>query len=307
MGIREWFKQKPKEAETEEELSPIVTNAWINVYFKISYKPPKELTEEQALKEAINFKLMLMKMYSGLRQVVVGERIRGYINPVIGKNNLVTGITRGRFYVISNMQVDRGRFYVISNMQVDKETFNESGTNKEMFLEPISRNFTFKEEKVKDGYDIIVRPVGKSPVDMELIYLKNYERKYGYSPIDFINDKFKLVEFDKEICSYFGIKQLELSTERETAIDKKDDAMPSFNDDGEPIVRARLGTVLFMDYRVSDRLELEKKNPKIARACFGGKDFNNFIDFWLEHKGDNKYIEKWLKTVEKILGKYNSD
>lgn len=258
MGFKDWFKKTFSFEEEQEELTPIATNTWIKVYYKILFKPNEKWTKKQIEKYLQKEQSSLIHIVMNLGQVSEKDgRIHGFINPALNQNAIFT--------------------YNIG---------------KEFLLLHFNRNFTFwfdKSKEYKDCYEILIRAKERKPNDRVGVKIlkKNEKRIYGYSPVDFMKDKFMLAELNKQLCEYLEIPQEEI----------ENIAYPDFNKNNKPIIRVKIG-VLFVEHLVKDRLELKNKNPQIEKACFG--DFDDFIKHLRKQK-NNKEIFRWLKKVDKLL------
>jgi len=259
MGILDWFNEEEK----EEKLTPIATNSWINVYYRILYKP-NEKWKKNKIEKHINQELNnLISIVTNIGQVIVNGKLIGFLNPALNKNSLITYEKIAKNFMAYHF----------------------------------SRNFTFKVIKSKEykgWYEYLIKSKEKSDNGIKegIREIKKGEKVvYGYSPIDFAQDKFMLFELDKEISEYLNI----LFTEGE------DKAYTDFNKNGEPIVKVKIST-LFFEHKVKDRLELKQKNPEIEKICFGDS-FDDFIEHFRKQK-EEKNVVKWLKEVDKLIKEY---
>ncbi len=195
-----------------------------------------------------------------------------------------------------------------NQQQIEKEV----KINKSQYLPNKISNYAlkFKKEWITNGYkisknldsnnydDIIkaqIKAFGHGPDER---YTAIFTSQAKYSPIEFAQERETLKKLDKELSTHFGIPY-------QTKISR---AYPSFNEDDEPIIQARLET-LWLSHKVIDRLELHSKSPSVERECFLDKGVFDFIEFYRNNlkneKGTGvKNTGRWLKSVDKLLDKY---
>lgn len=249
--------------DIEEELTPIATTSWIKVYYRILFKPRKDWKQKQIDEHITKTYNDLIGIVTNIGQIVVDGKLVGFLNPFLNLNAIMT----------------------------------YEKLPKEFPMLKFQRNFTFMVDKSKEykgcwEFWIKSKEKGKEIKTGLREIKKNEKVTYGYSPIDFAQDKFMLMELDKQLSSYLNV----ISTKGENM------AYTDFNKEGEPIVRVKIG-VLFMEHKVKDRIELMRIHPKIEKRCFGD-DFNDFIEHFRKQKKD-KNIAKWLNEVDKLLKNEN--
>lgn len=230
-------------------LNSITKKNWIQIEIRILYLPKKNLLKKEVNSQILKEKFELISILNNIKQVTSDQQIVGFINPHLGLNSVYT-----------------------------------PDNSKKLYISGLSRDFKFKSNKIKNQevYEYFINFLENEPSSKKI---KNRAIS-GYSPIDYLKDKFLLAELVREIHEHFYIPFEESK------------GYIGYNKLEEPIL-CSINGVLKMTQRVVDRIKLMNHDPELEKACFGDS-FVDYIKQWRK-KSKDKMITKWLNDVDKLV------